>query len=450
MRDLLRDEADAFFEALAAPAVTGLRVNTLKLEPARLQALTGWDLSPIPWCPSGFIVAGSEPVRPGKHPYHAAGLYYLQEPSAMAVAEAVAPLPGERVADLAAAPGGKSTHLVSLGADEALLVANDVKGNRLRLLTQQLERWGATQTVAVMERIEKLASKWGAIFDRVLLDAPCSGEGMFRKAPESMTQWREASVLGAARRQQKLLSEAARLVKPGGRLVYSTCTFAPEENEQVVATFLADAGDFRLVDPQLADTLPGRPDWVPDAVRRPELGLTRRIWPHLSLGEGHFIAALERTAGSSEALAEARFRRLDPHTARNWRQLAGQTFATDPARGRQLTMFGDKLFAVPEHVPELRGLRATRCGLWLATNGKRLKPSHALAMAAKTEQVRQHIEFEPGDEGLQRFLLGDVLDADGEDGWVLVTVSGFPLGWGRLARGVVKNALPKGLRIAPS
>ncbi|HEX7022282.1 MAG TPA: RsmF rRNA methyltransferase first C-terminal domain-containing protein [Trueperaceae bacterium] len=445
MRNLLGAEADAFFAALDKPPATGLRVNTLKLTANEFQALVPWELEPVPWCPAGFLVHGD--ARPGLHPYHAAGLYYLQEPSAMLVAETLAAQPGERVLDLAAAPGGKATHAASLMQDSGLLVANEVHQGRARALTENLARWGARNTMIAVEEVARLAKTWGAVFDRVLLDAPCSGEGMFRKSEDALRAWSAANVLGCARRQAGLLDDAAALLRPGGLLAYSTCTFAPEEDEGVVAGFLGSHEDFELVPAALPGTSPGRPEWS-----RPsgsDLAGTLRLWPHLSPGEGHFVALLRRTAGQEGRLRNASFRSVPAKVAELWRRFAGETLGNDPARNASLTLFGDKLHAVPAVVPDVKGLRVLRTGLGLAILRKdRLEPLHDLALSLSREEVSdaRHLDLTPEDDRLRRYLQGDVLEEPGPDGWLLVTVSGFPLGWGRRARGIIKNAYPKSLR----
>src|SRR5438034_1324756 len=228
---LLGAEAAEFLQALDKAPVAALRVNTLKTSVEAFRARAPWPLEPVPWCPSGFVVADDE--RPGQHPYHAAGLYYLQEPTAMAVAESLGPAPGEWLLDLAAAPGGKSTHLLSLMRDTGLLVANEIEARRTAALAQNLERWGVRSAVVVNESPERLAGTWRATFDRVLLDAPCSGEGMFRKLEAARQAWSLEHVRGCSLRQARALDSAAQLVRPGGWLSYSTCTFAPEENEAV-------------------------------------------------------------------------------------------------------------------------------------------------------------------------------------------------------------------------
>ncbi|MCA9969861.1 MAG: RsmB/NOP family class I SAM-dependent RNA methyltransferase, partial [Anaerolineales bacterium] len=273
MRRLLGEEFAAFAASYAQPAHVGLRVNTLKISPADFSSKTPFALEPVgAYEPAGFRVLGD--AQPGAHPHHAAGLYYLQEPSAMAVAALLDPQPGERVLDLAAAPGGKATHLIARMADRGLLVANDVDRTRVRDLAENLERWGARNVLITNNTPEQLADHFGAVFDRVLVDAPCSGEGMFRK--QGGFDWSEAMVLACARRQTAVLDTAARLVRPGGLLAYATCTFSPEEDEGVVGRFLAAFPDFELQPaPALSGTAPGVPAWLPPDAAPPDAAALR-------------------------------------------------------------------------------------------------------------------------------------------------------------------------------
>jgi NOL1/NOP2/sun family putative RNA methylase len=296
MQYLLGDEFPQFLHSYADSATTGLRVNTLKLTPAEFLAISPHELSSIPWCPSGFSVRGE--AQPGKHPYHPAGLYYLQEPSAMLAAEALAPKPGERVIDLAAAPGGKSTHLAAMMQNQGLLLANEIHPRRVWELAENLERWGATNVVITNETPERLVDHFGPYFDKVLLDAPCSGEGMFRKSENARLDWAPSLVKSCAVRQSHILEQAAQLVRSGGLLLYSTCTFSPEENEGVIADFLDRQPNYRLERlAQYPGFAPGRPDWLQ---RQPAMGVQTtisqaiRLWPHRVHGEGHFIALMRR------------------------------------------------------------------------------------------------------------------------------------------------------------
>ncbi len=452
MQALLGAEAEAFLTSLAEPSRVGLRVNTLKCSPEMFEELSPWPLENVPWCSAGFLLDENEPVRPGLHPLHRAGVYYLQEPSAMAVAEAVTPKPGEWVIDLAAAPGGKATHLASLMQNQGLLVANEVTGSRVRALGENLERLGVRHALITSEGVGKLAARWGAVFDRVLLDAPCSGEGMFRKSEEAVSQWSEYLIESCAARQAGLLAEAAKLVKPGGVLVYSTCTFAPKENESVIAAFLDEHTEFRLEPLHFSTAQPGQPDWTTKSVK--SLENTVRFWPHLSPGEGHFIAKLRRTSGYSDTETRRKTSAVAPlpRKARDlWSTFVREPFGKTLLPNASLTLRGEQLYAVPD-LPDLTGLKTLRTGLWLGTLKKnRFEPSHSLALALTREELNRArtLALDTDSPELKRYLQGDVLESPGQDGWLIVTVSGFALGWGRRNRGTLKNFYPKGLRLAP-
>lgn len=461
MRRLLGAEAEAFESSLTAAVSIGLRVNTLKISVEEFVRRSPWPLTPVPWCPTGFVVPAGE--RPALHPFHAAGLYYLQDPAAMAVTEALDPRPGEAVLDLAAAPGGKSTHLAAASGDVGLLVANDVHGGRARELSRNLERWGARNVLVVNETPDRLTRHWSERFDAVLLDAPCSGEGMFRKNPDAALHWSEQSVAACASRQQTLLSEAAGMVRPGGRLAYSTCTFGPRENEQVVDEFLSSHPDWRLLDTRLPGVARGRHEWATAGPRSAELDRAVRLWPHLHAGEGHFVAVLHRegepeqetevrgTAGPGSNFAGKSPGGLEAQTIDLWERFRIEQLAADPLPEHSLLVRRDGLYAVPPTAPDTTRLRVLRPGLWLGTALRgRFVPSHSLALALRPTDAARSLDLQPDDPELVRYLAGAELERSGDDGWTLVTVAGHPLGWGRRARNIVKNHYPKGLRRQPS
>jgi NOL1/NOP2/sun family putative RNA methylase len=401
--------------------------------------------------------------RPGKHPYHAAGLYYLQEPSAMAVVEALQVRPGLRVLDLAAAPGGKATHIAAQLDGQGLLVANEVESSRIKALGENLERWGARNVIITNEQPERLAEQIGPFFDRVLLDAPCSGEGMFRKNPTARAEWSPEHVAGCALRQSRILEQAARLVAPGGMLVYSTCTFAPEENEQRIAAFLAEHAEWELLDiPKRHGFAPAQPDWA-DALPTPQLTRAVRLWPHQIQGEGHFVALLRNGAPTQRSFAPAAWFRRDERkqpkrgSRRGERTsspgdgalAAWQAFERDSLAlsfpADRLIAHNDQVYCLPEGAPDLDGLRVVRAGLWLGTaKPGRFEPSHALALVLLSEDARMTVSLKV-DEA-ERYLRGATFEHPGPDGWVLIAVNGWPLGWGRRVGGLVKNFYPKGLR----
>ena len=293
MQALLGEEYGAFLATYEEAPRTGLRVNTLKLSPERLAGLLPFQMAPLAWPPGGFLVDNA--AQPGKLPYHAAGLFYLQDPSAMVPAALLAPQPGDRVLDLSAAPGGKATHLAALLAGTGMLVANEIHPQRVWDLAENLERWGARNAVLLNESPERIAGAFPEFFDRVLVDAPCSGEGMLRRSEAARREWAPELVQGCATRQSTILDSAAQTVRPGGWLAYVTCTFAPEEDEGTLARFLGEHPDFALLQlPSQAGFAPGRPDWLPVELQRPDLARAVRLWPHRYPGEGHFVALLRR------------------------------------------------------------------------------------------------------------------------------------------------------------
>lgn len=467
MQRLLGDEYPAFVEASRAPASAGLRANTLKISPQDLSSRLSFEMIPVPWCPAGFVLP-EEPgeISPGRHPYHAAGLYYLQEPSAMAVAELVDPQPGERILDLCAAPGGKSTHLAARLGGEGLLVANESHPRRVWELAENLERWGARNAIILNDQPDRLAKGLPGFFDRVLVDAPCSGEGMFRKSQAARRDWSPEIVQSCALRQSTILEAAAQLTRPGGVLVYSTCTFNPTENEQVIARFLDQHPDFELA--QVAHRpgwSPGRPDWL-EGRSMPIIERCVRLWPHTAGGEGHFIAVMRLSSAhpkqTNEPAGWSSVRRSSDCLSLSTE--AGRSFAhfcqADLSQQAQsvlhqerLCQVGEKLYLVPPGAPGIEGLRSIRAGFWLGNvhtgqkgRGHRFEPSHALALGLKCSDARQTLNLEASSSLAPAYLRGEVLEWSGEDGWVLVCVDGYPLGWGRGSQGKLKNHYPRGLR----
>jgi NOL1/NOP2/sun family putative RNA methylase len=446
MQKLLGAEYADFLACYDQPADVGLRVNTLKLGVKDFQAISPFQLTPIPWAPAGFRLPPDQ--RPGKHPYHTAGLYYVQDPAAMAVAELLDPQPGERVLDLAAAPGGKASHIAALMKGEGFLVANDLNQRRTQVMTKNLERWGARNLVILNETPAHLANHFGAYFDRVLVDAPCSGEGMFRKDPSASKEWQPDDVAKYAARQDILLAEAARLVRPGGTLVYATCTFAPPEDEGTIARFLDQHADFELVSPPgVAGFSSGHPEWIETG--QPGLAKTVRLWPHKAPGEGHFIAVLRKSGSPTdgvEALPPWHPDPMPPELEPYFQEFCDRSLKWSPEQGR-LALKGAYLYQLPANGPDLTGLRVVHWGWWLGTmKKKRFEPSHALAMGLEKQDFLQTLDLKLGSRELDAYLRGEVLSSAGENAWVMITLDGFPLGWGKRVHGRLKTHLPKWLR----
>ena len=469
MERLLGEEFPRFREIYAQPAANGLRVNTLKITVPEFIHCSPFKLEPLPWTTEGFILPSAQPsLQPGKHPYHTAGLYYLQDPSAMAVVELLDPQPGEKVLDLSAAPGGKSTHILARMQNQGLLVANEMHPRRVWDLAQNLERWGAQNTTILNEQPQRLADHFGAFFDRVLVDAPCSGEGMFRKSQAALAAWSPTLVQSCALRQLNILEQAARLVRPGGILVYSTCTFSPEEDEMVILRFLENnlsrgSATFEVIQAEpMSDFCPGKPEWVESppnqglsAFPMAQLKWAVRLWPHRGAPEGHFVAVLKRTDASTEATFKPYRSKIPSSAGEVFQQFCQETLneACLPQLEPELELEGAYLYARPSQLPPLGKLRIIHPGWWLGQlKANRFEPSHALALGLRDGQALRQVCLQVDDPALTAYLRGESLPLDAENGWVLVTVEGaglkkaFPIGWGKCSRGVLKNFYPRGLR----
>ncbi len=440
MQQQLSEDASKFFASYDEPRTYGLRVNTLKCGVERCLSLLPFELEPVPWCSSGFYY--DEQDRPGKHPLHAAGAYYLQEPSAMAVAELAAPEPGEWVLDLCAAPGGKSTHLAALMQDSGLLVANEVHPVRAKVLAENIERCGIKSALVSSASAEELVQRFGPVFDCIVVDAPCSGEGMFRKDPEAITHWNEGGVSACAATQSSLLDAAYTMLRPGGRLVFSTCTFSTEENEANVQSFLERHPDMSLQPGRLHQTFaPG----IGDA-DLPDLKHVARLWPHRLRGEGHFLARFHKAGDTVGRNIPDTLTGFYAQVDKELQEFASDALTFVPAG--PFARFGDHVYQLPTaELPEFRGWKLLRSGWPLGEVRKgRFVPSHSLALGLTAEQAQRTLDLAPDSKEVDAYLHGQTLQCDLPNGWALVTVSGLPLGWGKVTNGVLKNHYPKGLR----
>lgn len=461
MQDMLGEAYPAFRRSYEEEGRTALRVNTLKgTREAFLQKAPFTGLQEVLWARDGFYYDGAQ--RPGRHPMHEAGVYYIQEPSAMAPAGYLGVKPGERVLDLCAAPGGKTAQLAADMKNEGLLVCNEIHPARAKILSENVERMGIQNALVTNESPQRLAELFGEYFDCILVDAPCSGEGMFRRNPDATAEWSLANVRLCAERQDEILDCADVMLRAGGRLVYSTCTFAPDENEGSVARFLQRHPAYGLADAALYDGMTaGVPEWAyygADAAQTeadlPALSRTVRLFPHLAAGEGHYLAVLRKDGSIPEGLrrpfpgGEQKGMRLKD--AKEFAQFQEETLCIDLLAGREdsLLRFGDQLYRMPQDMPSVTGLRVLRPGLHLGTFKKnRFEPSHALALALAAHEVRQCMELYDGtDTQAQAYLSGQTLAASGEKGWHLMTYQGYGIGWGKLAGQIMKNHYPKGLR----
>ena len=354
----------------------------------------------------------------------------------MAPARLLAPKPGERVLDLCAAPGGKSTQLGAMMRGEGLLICNEIHPKRARILSSNIERMGLSNALVLNEHPAKLAQRFPGYFDRILVDAPCSGEGMFRKEDAAVSDWSEETVAMCAARQKEILLSAAQMLKPGGRLVYSTCTFSPEENEGVISAFLHSHPDFFIEPADMPYFDRGRPEWISD----PAEGLENcfRLWPHKLHGEGHFAALLRRGDGEKpDILPEERPEKIPAETS-VFLQENGIFLQGCPV------IFGDTLYLAPEGIPSLSGLKVLRVGLELGELRKgRFLPAHALALWLK--DFPQKADFPALSPEIDAYLHGQTLFGSQKD-WTLICADGLSLGWAKGSDGILKNHYPKGLR----
>ena len=420
MEQQLGEEYPAFLQSLERPRAVALRFNPLKGDAPAMAFVQ----QPVPWEPMGYYY--DPEARPGLHPYHEAGVYYLQEASAMAPVSLLDPQPGEWVCDLCAAPGGKTTQIAGRMVGEGFLLCNEINPKRARILSRNIERMGVGNALVTNEHPEKLASRLAGCFDKVLIDAPCSGEGMFRKEEAAVTDWSQETVEMCARRQQEIMHSGAQLVRPGGRLVYSTCTFAPEENELAVAAFLERHPDFTME----AANAP----WFTPAGEG-----AFRLLPHKLLGEGHFAAVLRRQGDEPREEPDSIQKEKLP---KEWEEFAKDLKIKLP-QGRAIR-FGQSLYWVPEGMPEIKGLKVERPGLELGIAKKdRFEPAHALALWLKSCARQQ--DFPAESPEIAAYMHGDVVPTE-HKGWCLVTVDGYSIGWGKGAGNTLKNHYPKGLR----
>lgn len=424
----LGPEYDAFAAAMGQPPRRGLRFHSRKTTASDDVKVLGIPLEKVPWAPYGYRFTGD--FRPALHPYYHAGLYYIQEPSAMLPAEVLSPLPGQRVLDLCAAPGGKGTRLGECLAGEGLLFLNDSSHNRCQALVRNVELFGLQNVVILNETPARLAARFPGYFHKVLVDAPCSGQGMFRKDHQV------AKAAGGhrpfAQWQQEILAQAALLTAPGGEIVYSTCTFRREENEDRIQCFLAAHPDFSLLPIPRQEGFCGGLDGMEEAVR---------LWPHRVEGEGHFVAHLRRQGAppdrdSGDVPAEA-----EPAVFRIFREEAG----LPPLTGR-FHAIGGHWYFFPAVLPALRGLKVVRAGLYLGEEkNKRFIPGHSLALAQPA--AGPMLSFAAGSREVEQYLKGLMLSVSAPKGMHLFGVAGHPLGWVKSdGQGMLKNHYPKAWR----
>jgi len=435
MQEQLGPDAAAYFAAMEEPWHRGLRLNPRKPLP-ETHPLRADLLEPVPWHEGGWYLSNESLL--GAHPLHEAGAYYIQEPSAMTAVRVLSPVPGERVLDLCAAPGGKSTQIAGLLDGKGLLVCNEPVPSRAKILSRNIERMGVPNALVVSADPDQLCKRWQCCFDAILVDAPCSGEGMFRRHPETRQEWNEQSPLGCSQRQTRILNAAVQMLRPGGRLVYSTCTLNLEENEHVIAQLLAEH-------PELESAAFQLPIGVGRNMDAPQGML--HLYPHQFKGEGHFVALIRKVSSADRDSTDFLPAHQQLAVADKTMLAAYRTFCKHFSDGlpEANAQFGDMLISSPD-LPPLKGLKVLRAGIQLGNmKGKVFVPDHALAMALPAGGP---FPAQPADEGqAAAYQRGETLPApDGFTGYCLVTLDGLTLGFGKASDGQIKNHSPKGLR----
>ncbi len=429
-----------FAESLKRDNFTGLRINTLKVEKQNCLQMLPFSTEPVPWCTDGYYY---DPVcKPGKHPLYHAGLYYIQEPSAMYPAQLLDARPGEKVLDLCAAPGGKTVQIAALMRGKGLIVSNDNSRRRAKALVRNIELCGIRNAVVTVEDYRVLAGRFNSFFDRILVDAPCSGEGMLRKNDRAAASWTRYGREKYADLQFEMLCRADTMLKPGGRMVYSTCTFSPLENECVIARFLSETGKYQMLDAPKTDGIEsGRPAWCGEA---DTLKKASRLWPHRLKGEGHFAAMLLKTGGTSKTAVKTKKEVCEKPA--EFKEFEKKNLNTQ-IEGNYLWA-GKGLYLVPEDLPDLDGIRVAKFGWYLGQRDReKFKQSHSLAMSLKKKDILLTEDFDADSEETARYLRGETLFGKEPQGLTAVCVNGFPMGWATRQGDILKNLYPPGWRM---
>lgn len=451
MQEMLGEEYDAFLKSYELKDKSGIRINTLKLSPDEFKQMSPFELEQIPWIKNGFFYGEND--IPSKHPYYYAGLYYIQEPSAMTPASVFDVKPGDRVLDLCAAPGGKSTALAAKLCGEGILVSNDVSNSRAKALLKNIELFGVRNTLVLSETTSNLAKIFEGYFDKILVDAPCSGEGMFRKQPSIIKNWEQYGTSYYAKLQREILPDAVKMLKPGGKLLFSTCTFSPEEDEETVAFLLDNYKELSLVDAfneadmdyyDACGFAYGKGEYI----GRDDIDFSKcvRLFPHKVAGEGHFLCVLQKSEDADTYSAPIDYIKPAKLPDELNEFLTNIKFDIDKKR---IIMKDDRYYYLPADLPDLRGLRILRNGLLLGEYKKnRFEPSQALACALKADEYSNVYNLSVDDERVIRYLKCESIDLpDAKDGFVLITCNGYSLGFAKVKKGNFKNKYLPGWRL---
>lgn len=439
MKNMLKTEYSDFLRALTdTPVYSGIRVNTKKKDAGEYIKREFGKLENIPWCADGFYADKSQ--ISGRHPYHTAGLFYFQEPSAMSVVSAFSVNKDDYILDLCAAPGGKATQAGALLGEDGLLIANEINRSRSNILADNIDRFGIKNCIVTNETPQRLAEKYPNFFDKIIVDAPCSGEGMFRKEPQAVTEWSIEHTISCGERQKHILDCAFKMLRSGGYLVYSTCTFAPEENEKICAYILKNH-NAELIAPENLDMLShGETEWSDSEF---DMDNTRRIFPHKNKGEGHFIALFHSL--DEKTPREIKIKKtVKSDSEKLYREFEKEFL--NVTLNDEFCLFGEQLYLKPKNI-DIDKIKTIRAGLPLGVCRKgRFEPSWALCLALTKNDIKNTLDFRADSEKLKSYMMGQTLECS-KKGWCAVTVDGYPLGWGKASGGVLKNHFPKYLRL---
>lgn len=436
MKAFLGDEYETYLASYSLPKYQGFRVNTLKTSMEKWETINPFkNIKTVPWCDKGYYY---EDERPAKHPYYYAGLFYIQEPSAMSPGAYIPIEEGDKVLDLCAAPGGKSTQVAAKLGQSGVLVSNDISVSRAKALHKNIDNFGARNVIVTSESPERLASKCQGYFDKILIDAPCSGEGMFRKDEGAIKSWETHGIDYCVALQREILESAAKMLKVGGMILYSTCTFSPEENEGMMDEFMKKYPEFKVVPLEgIGGITEGRPEWIgADESLKGAL----RLWPHRLEGEGHFLCLLQKTGGEEEKCKlhtlKKKIKDFEP---------LKDFIKENTCLSIDTPVFENngKFYIVPEGAPDLSGLRIVRSGLLLGElKGKVFKPAHAVVLGYPKEMFKQTIDFKADDQEVIKYLKGETLLVEANKGYYVVCVDGYPLGWAKGQNNTLKNQYP--------
>ncbi len=439
MKKLLGEDYESYVSVLSEKPVRALRVNTDKISAEDFIKICPFEVQRIPYAENGFYF---EYDGIGNHPFHHAGMFYIQEPGAMAPAECIDIEPDWKILDMCAAPGGKSTQLKNKLGKDGILVSNEIIPSRCKILTGNIERLGLENTVTTCMDTSRLAKSFPTVFDMIMVDAPCSGEGMFRKEEAAVTEWSEENVKKCALRSREILENAVRCLKGGGYIIYATCTFAPEENEMLIDSFLCDHPEFELI-PVKAEVRESTCDGIFfEGCRTGNINYCRRFYPHKSKGEGQFMAVLhckdyisgkKQDKGNKKEKIDSLVTDFLSDTLTGYDRESLRTYNSRPV------LFGGDI--------SIKDGLAFSCGVTVGEIKKNyIQPHHQFFMAMG-KYFKRKIDLSPDSEEIKKYLRGEEFDTDCQNGWAVVTVCGCTLGGVKVVSGRAKNHYPKGLRI---